>query len=92
MNIENRLKRLERAVAAKPPKDLFGHYYDELPEPDKIRYMRYIYGSDFSGLPHAESIEQQAQGTLHFICESKIFDFDFGDTLEYIKRVIDLNL
>ena len=93
MNIESRLQKLEKIQAQKPPVDLFGQFYDELSETDKIRYMRYIYDRDYKSLERAEQIEQQAQNTLHFVCSSKEFEIDFGDDfLAALARSLELNI
>lgn len=93
MSIESRLQKLERIQAKKPPFYLFGQYYDELIEKDKIRFMRYIYGSDYKSLEYAERIEQQARNTLHFICSSKEFEIDFDDDfLAALARSLELNI
>ena len=92
-SIQSRLKHLERIQAQKPPTDLYGCFYDELPETDKIRYMRYIYGSDYKNLEYAQRIEEQARNTLHFVCSSKEFEIDFDDTfLAALARSLELNI
>ena len=92
-SIQSRLKRLERIQAQKPPVDLFGQYYDELIEKDKIRYLRYVYGDDYKNLEYAEGIEQQARNTLHFICSSKEYEIDFDDDfLAALARSLELNI
>lgn len=93
MNIESRLQKLERIQTKKPPFYLFGQYYDELTETDKVRYMRYIYGSDYKSLEYAERIEQQARNTLHFVCSSKDFGIDLDDDLfTVLARSLELNM
>ena len=93
MSIESRLQKLERIQAKKPPFYLFGQYYDELTETNRVRYMRYIYGSDYKSLEHAERIEQQARNTLHFVCSSKEFEIDFDDDfLAALARSLELNI
>ncbi len=92
-SIQSRLKRLERIQAQKPPVDLFGQYYDELIEKDKIRYLRYVYGDDYKNLEYAERIEQQARSTLHFICSSKEIDIDLdSDLFAVLARSLELNI
>lgn len=92
-SIQSRLKHLERIQAQKPPTDLYGCFYDELPETDKIRYMRYIYGSDYKNLEYAERIEQQAQKTLHFVCSSRDFEIDLdSDLFKILERSLELNI
>lgn len=91
-SIQSRLKRLERIQRKKPPTDLFGCYYDELPETDKIRYMRYVYGSDYKNLEYAERVEQRARSTLHFICSSKELDINLdSDLFAALGRSLELN-
>lgn len=93
MSIESRLQKLEKIQAQKPPVDLFGQYYDELIEKDKIRYLRYIYGSDYKSFEYAERIEQQARNTLHFVCSSKDFGIDLDDDLFTVfARNLELNI
>ena len=90
-SIQSRLKRLERIRAKKPPFYLFGQYYDELTEKDKIRYLRYVYGDDYKNLEYAQRIEEQARNTLHFVCSSKEFEIDFDDTfLAALARSLEL--
>ncbi len=93
MNIESRLQKLEKIQAQKPPVDLFGQYYDELTETDKIRYMRYAYEKNYKSLKHCEKLESQVQGTLHFVCSSKDFGIDLdNDFLEVLARSLELNI
>lgn len=90
-SIQSRLKRLERIQAQKPPIDLFGCYYDELPEIDRARFLRYIYGSDYKSFEYAQRIEEQARNTLHFVCSSKEFEIDFDDDfLAALARSLEL--
>lgn len=91
-SIQSRLKRLERIQTQKPPFDLFGQYYDKLIEKDKIRFLRYIYGSDYKSLKHCEKLESQVQGTLHFVCSSKEIDIDLdSDLFAVLTRTLELN-
>lgn len=93
MNIESRLQKLEKIQAQKPPCDLFGQFYDELIEKDKIRYLRYIYGDGYKNLEYAEMVEQQARNTLHFVCSSKEFEIDLDDDLfTVLARSLELNM
>ena len=92
MSVESRLQKLERIAAKKPPFYLFGQYYDELTESNRVRYMRYVYGSDYKSLKHCEKLESQVQGTLHFVCSSKEIDIDFdSDLFAVLTRSLELN-
>lgn len=90
MSVESRLQKLERIQAKKPPFYLFGQYYDELTESNRVRYMRYVYGSDYKSLKHCEKLESQIQGTLHFVCSSKEIDIDFDDT--FLTELARMNI
>lgn len=92
MSVESRLQKLERIAAKKPPFYLFGQYYDELTESNRVRYMRYVYGSDYKSLKHCEKLESQVQGTLHFVCSSKEIDINLdSDFFAVLTRTLELN-
>lgn len=88
--IRNRLRKAEKDLERKPPKDLFGQYYDELTKAQKKRYWKYIYGDGYT-LDEAEAIEvkyiRPETGTLHFVVEPLISDIDLPELDEWEARI-----
>lgn len=78
-----RLRELEkqRNDEIPPPSDLFGLFYDELNDWDKLRYFVYVYGGNRWGFTVSdfERMEVPAyHSSLHFVIE-KIPGDDFLD-------------
>ena len=86
--IRQRLKKAEQRQQEKPPRDLFGKYYDELTKEEKTRFWKYIYGDSYD-MRQAEEIELRfISGTLHFLVEPLMSDIDLPEIDAWWARVM----
>ena len=85
--IRKRLKQAEERQERKPPRDLFGKYYDELTKEEKTRFWKYIYGDSYD-MRQAEEIELRfISGTLHFLVEPLMSDIELPELDEGEARI-----